>query len=115
MKRVSSQSRNPQSKKSKWGHEFKFLDEQNEIEGELWVNVSQKLAPGNTAMVSNKGRSKSYSGGVIGEGCMQQDGYVTLKICSERMQVQKAILLQILRRAFSRRRDMDEMGEMEDN
>ena len=92
MKRASSQSINPQSKKSKWGHEFKFLDEQNEIEGELWVNVSQNLAPGNTAMVSNKGRIKSYSG-VIGEGYTQQDGYVTVMICNTTFRMHRVVVI----------------------
>ena len=45
MKRASSHSINPSAKKVKCDYEFEFVEEENFIEEELWVDVHVEYAP----------------------------------------------------------------------
>ena len=76
MKRATSQSiYTSPVKRVKCDYEFEFVEENNFIEGELWVDVHEEYTRnGYGAQVSNKGRYKDCRC-VIKEGYERKDGY----------------------------------------
>ena len=92
MKRASSQSIIPHAKKTKYEYEAEFVEEDNFIEGELWVDVHIDFAPvGFGAQVSNKGRHKSQTG-VITEGCKNKAGYHVIGIAGKQQKLHRVVM-----------------------
>ena len=81
---------NPSAQRPKY--EFEFVNDYVEIEGEAWVKVSDTLAPGNSAWVSNKGRIKSYTG-VVTTGCLNKQGYKVVGIGGKNLKLHRVIMI----------------------
>ena len=92
MKRSPSQSISPKPKKPKCKYEFELVKDSNEIEDEVWVKVSEDIAPANFGtQVSNKGRIKSHTG-VITTGSVNKDGYAVVGIDSKQQKLHRVIM-----------------------
>ena len=78
-------------KHSRGGYICEFVVESNEIEGEEWRRVPDSIAPGNSTLVSNKGRMKSCYG-VITTPAPGKNGYVRAGVRGKTLSMHRVVL-----------------------